>query len=133
MIKVTVVYPNTPGSHFDIRYYCHIHIPLVGRLLGPALEGVAVEHGIRGAARLPRSLFGDRAASIRFRGGVSIRFWAAFEGNHERCSQLHQQRARYPNQRSADVARPGNPFKTHGAYPSKYRLRQNACTSRERR
>ena len=49
MIKVTVLYPNTPGSQFDIRYYCDTHIPLVRRLLGPALQGVAVEHGIAGA------------------------------------------------------------------------------------
>ena len=49
MIKVTVLYPNTSGSHFDIRYYCDTHIPLVRRLLGPALQGVAVEHGIAGA------------------------------------------------------------------------------------
>ena len=50
MIRVTVVYPNSSGSHFDIRYYCNTHIPLVRRLLGPALEVVAVEHGIAGAA-----------------------------------------------------------------------------------
>ena len=50
MIKVTVVYPNSSGSHFDIRYYCNTQIPLVGRLLGPTLKGVAVEHGIAGAA-----------------------------------------------------------------------------------
>jgi len=50
MIKVTVVYPNSPASHFDIRYYCDTHIPMVARLLGPALKGVAVEHGIAGAA-----------------------------------------------------------------------------------
>lgn len=50
MIKVAVVYPNSSGSHFDIRYYCNTHIPLVGRLRGPALKGVAVEHGIAGAA-----------------------------------------------------------------------------------
>lgn len=50
MIKVTVVYPNSSGSHFDIRYYCNTHIPLVQRLVGPALKGVAVEQGIAGAA-----------------------------------------------------------------------------------
>jgi len=50
MIKLTVVYPNSARSYFDIRYYCDTHIPLVGRLLGPALKGVAVEHGIAGAA-----------------------------------------------------------------------------------
>ena len=49
MIKVTVLYPNTSGSHFDIRYHCDTHIPLVRRLLRPALKGVAVEHGIAGA------------------------------------------------------------------------------------
>ena len=43
------MYPNTSGSYFDIGYYCDTHIPLVRRLLGPALEGVAVEHGIAGA------------------------------------------------------------------------------------
>ena len=53
MIKVTVLYPNTAGSHFDIRYYCDTHIPLVRRLLGPALQGVAVEHGIAARRRAP--------------------------------------------------------------------------------
>lgn len=49
MIQITVVYPNSAGSHFDIRYYCDRHIPLVRRLLGAALKGVAVEHAIAGA------------------------------------------------------------------------------------
>jgi uncharacterized protein (TIGR02118 family) len=48
MIKVTVVYPNSSGSRFDIAYYCKMHIPLVQRLVGSALKGVAVEHGIAG-------------------------------------------------------------------------------------
>jgi uncharacterized protein (TIGR02118 family) len=50
MIRVTVVYPNTQGSRFDINYYCNTHIPLVQRLVGPALKGVAVEQGVAGGA-----------------------------------------------------------------------------------
>lgn len=50
MIRVTVVYANTSGSRFDIAYYCKTHIPLVQRLVGPALKRVAVEYGIAGGA-----------------------------------------------------------------------------------
>jgi uncharacterized protein (TIGR02118 family) len=46
MIKVSVLYPNHPGSTFDMTYYCDRHIPLVRRLLGAALKAVAVEQGI---------------------------------------------------------------------------------------
>ena len=48
MIKVSVFYPNGPGSHFDMSYYCSKHIPMVQRLLGPTLKSVAVEEGISG-------------------------------------------------------------------------------------
>jgi uncharacterized protein (TIGR02118 family) len=48
MITVSVLYPNQPGLHFDIDYYCTKHIPLVRQLVGPALLKVAVEHGVAG-------------------------------------------------------------------------------------
>ena len=48
MIKVSVLYPNHEGAAFDINYYCTRHIPMVQQLLGPALKGVAVEHGLSG-------------------------------------------------------------------------------------
>lgn len=48
MIKVSVLYPNQEGGTFDMAYYCNSHIPMVRRLLGPALKGVAVEGGIGG-------------------------------------------------------------------------------------
>jgi uncharacterized protein (TIGR02118 family) len=48
MIKVSVFYPNKKGSSFDMAYYCDRHIPLVQRLLRPALKGAAVEQGLGG-------------------------------------------------------------------------------------
>lgn len=50
MIKVSVLYPNSEGSRFDIAYYCNTHIPMVRRLLGPVVKSVAVEQGIGGQA-----------------------------------------------------------------------------------
>lgn len=49
MIKVSILYPNTPGKRFDADYYLNVHMPLAVRLLGPALKGVNVEIGISGA------------------------------------------------------------------------------------
>jgi uncharacterized protein (TIGR02118 family) len=49
MIKVSVFYPNKKGDTFDMDYYCSRHIPLVQRLVGPALKGVSVEQGLGGA------------------------------------------------------------------------------------
>ncbi len=48
MVKVSVFYPNRKGARFDIEYYCNRHMPLVQRLVGAALKGVSVEHGICG-------------------------------------------------------------------------------------
>lgn len=48
MVKVSVFYPNRKGVRFDIEYYCNRHMPLVRRLVGAALKGVNVEHGICG-------------------------------------------------------------------------------------
>lgn len=50
LIDVSVLYPNRPGTHFDMDYYCTKHIPLVQQLLGAALLKVAVEQGIAGVA-----------------------------------------------------------------------------------
>jgi uncharacterized protein (TIGR02118 family) len=50
MIKVSVMYPNTEGSTFDMAYYCETHMPLVRQKLGAALKGIVVEQGISGAA-----------------------------------------------------------------------------------
>lgn len=48
MIRVTVMYPNKPGTHFDISYYTSKHMPMLRQLLGPALLHVAVDEGLAG-------------------------------------------------------------------------------------
>jgi uncharacterized protein (TIGR02118 family) len=48
MVKISVLYPNSEGAKFDMAYYCQTHMPLVKRLLGPAIKGMAVDHGIGG-------------------------------------------------------------------------------------
>jgi uncharacterized protein (TIGR02118 family) len=48
MIKVSVLYPNKPGSHFDMGYYINTHIPLATRLLAKGLRKTEVDAGIQG-------------------------------------------------------------------------------------
>ena len=48
MIKVTVLYPNDPGSTFDMAYYLGKHIPMVQQKLSGALRGTAVDQGLGG-------------------------------------------------------------------------------------
>src|SRR5574341_1164474 len=46
MIKVSVLYPATEGSRFDMAYYCNKHIPMVRQKFGAALKGVSVDQGL---------------------------------------------------------------------------------------
>ena len=48
MIKVSVLYPNSEGKGFDIKYYCEKHMPMIKQMLGSACKGIAVEQGIAG-------------------------------------------------------------------------------------
>jgi uncharacterized protein (TIGR02118 family) len=48
MIKVSVLYPNKPGSHFDMNYYVGKHMPLAMRLLNKGLRKTEVDAGIQG-------------------------------------------------------------------------------------
>jgi uncharacterized protein (TIGR02118 family) len=52
MVKVTILYPNTKGSRFDLAYYVDKHMPLSIELLSkhPGWRGVSVEHGVSGGA-----------------------------------------------------------------------------------
>lgn len=48
MVKVSVFYPNKPGSRFDVEYYLNMHMPMAARLLGPAIKTITVEIGRSG-------------------------------------------------------------------------------------
>jgi uncharacterized protein (TIGR02118 family) len=50
MIKVTVMYPNTPGSRFDHDYYRDVHMPLVHKLMAGKCRSYTVDRGIEGGA-----------------------------------------------------------------------------------
>jgi hypothetical protein len=46
MIKVSVMYPNTPGGRFDHDYYRDKHMPLVKARMGDACKSYTVDKGI---------------------------------------------------------------------------------------
>jgi uncharacterized protein (TIGR02118 family) len=50
MIRVSVFYPQSPGSPFDMVYYLGKHIPMVRERLGAACKAVTVEQGLSGGA-----------------------------------------------------------------------------------
>ena len=49
MIKVSVMYPNVEGKHFNMDYYISSHLTLAKQLLGSALKGATVEKGLGSA------------------------------------------------------------------------------------
>lgn len=50
MIKVSVMYPNTPGARFDHDYYRTKHMPLVKSLMGDSCNSYTVDKGLAGGA-----------------------------------------------------------------------------------
>jgi uncharacterized protein (TIGR02118 family) len=51
MVSLTVLYPKTPNSHFNMDYYIHTHTPLVKeRLTAIGLTSVTLRAGAAGAA-----------------------------------------------------------------------------------
>ena len=45
MIKVSVMYPNRPGSRFDHDDYRDKHLPLIKKPMGDALRYYTIVHG----------------------------------------------------------------------------------------
>jgi uncharacterized protein (TIGR02118 family) len=50
MIKVSVMYPNTPGARFDHGYYRDTHMPLLKARMGDACLYYTVDKGLAGGA-----------------------------------------------------------------------------------
>ena len=50
MIKVSVMYPNTPDARFDHAYYRDKHMPLVKTRMGEHCKYYTVDKGIAGGA-----------------------------------------------------------------------------------
>ena len=48
MIKLTVLYPNLKGSHFDWDYYINVHIPMAKERYGECALAFEVNRGVRG-------------------------------------------------------------------------------------
>lgn len=50
MIKVTVMYPNTPGARFDHDYYRDRHLPLLKARMGDHCRHYTIDRGLAGGA-----------------------------------------------------------------------------------
>jgi uncharacterized protein (TIGR02118 family) len=50
MIKVSVMYPNTPGARFDHAYYRDQHMPLLKSRMGDYCKYYTVDKGLSGGA-----------------------------------------------------------------------------------
>lgn len=48
MIKISVMYPNSPDASFDEAYYRDKHMPMVKRLMGDYCKSYAVDRAIAG-------------------------------------------------------------------------------------
>lgn len=48
MIKVSVMYPNTPGARFDHDYYREKHMPLLKARMGDSCKYYTIDKGLAG-------------------------------------------------------------------------------------
>ena len=69
MTKVSVMYANGEGKHFDMEYYLDKHMPLVGKLLGEKKWTLSTAESCTGGyiAHLITSVSGS---SVYFEGSI---------------------------------------------------------------
>jgi uncharacterized protein (TIGR02118 family) len=58
MIRVSILYPRSDDSTFDIDYYVNNHMAIVQRELGDALKGCGVDEGVGGDNPAPYHCIG---------------------------------------------------------------------------
>ena len=83
MIKVSVMYPNTPGARFDHEYYRDKHMPLVKARMERCLQ---ILYGGQGALPVERPGSRDVCRNVshllRLGRGIPGWFWAPRPGDH---------------------------------------------------
>lgn len=55
MIKVTILYPKSPGSRFDFDYYLNVHMPMSIARLGHAMLSITVDRPVNPGPPWPPS------------------------------------------------------------------------------
>jgi len=48
MVKISVMYPNTPGARFDHAYYRDKHMPMVKARMGDSCQYYTIDKGLAG-------------------------------------------------------------------------------------
>ena len=90
MIKVSVMYPNTPGARFDHEYYRDRHMPLVKARLGDACKYYTVDKGLAGGAPdAPATYVGMCHIFCDFDRSLSGRFWTSRARDYGGHPELH--------------------------------------------
>ena len=99
MIKVSVMYANTPGARFDHDYYRDKHMPLVKARLGEACKYYTVDKGLAGgAAGAPATYVGMCHIFCELDRGIPGWFWAARPGDYGRHPKLYRSVPGHPDQ-----------------------------------
>lgn len=91
MIKVSILYPKRPGSHFDADYYLNVHMPMAVRLLGTAIKVATAEIGVAGGAP------GEAAPYAAIAGFTSETVEAFFQAFSPVADQLQSDVPKYTN------------------------------------
>jgi uncharacterized protein (TIGR02118 family) len=50
VIRVSVMYPNSPSVRFDMDYYVAKHVPMAVERFGDACKGTTIDAGLAGGA-----------------------------------------------------------------------------------